>query len=173
MKIWDGAILNFVFLILPSYHFRGHVSATVSSFAMASMSAVIDFLHTHGCDLEYSLKVLYCVLVSNFHPFWDLETRDMPCYISFLFKSLCRKVKNSHECLLERPFLRLLKENENGLTKGVQKSSTWRWWCMENVYHRILLMVLPCIMLKIPDLLLKTIWCTVGVWLSLYYCVNQ
>jgi len=42
----------------------------------------------------------------------------MPCYISFLFKSLCRKVKNSHECLLERPFLRLLKENENGWTKG-------------------------------------------------------
>lgn len=42
----------------------------------------------------------------------------MPCYISFLFKSLCRKVKNGPECLLERPFLRLLKENENGWTKG-------------------------------------------------------
>ena len=118
IKIWDGAILTLVFLMLSSYHLPGHVSARVSSFAMASVSAIIDFLHTHGCDLEYSLKLLYCVLVSNFHPFWDLDARDMPCYISFLFKSLCRKVKNSHECLLERPFLRLLKENENGWTKG-------------------------------------------------------
>lgn len=82
------------------------------------MSAVIDFLHTHGCDLEYSLKLLCCVLVSNVDPLLDLDTRDMPCYHVMPFKSLCRKVKNSHECLLERPFPRLLKENENGWTKG-------------------------------------------------------
>ena len=55
--------------MLSSYHLPGHVSATVSSFAIASMSAIIDFLHTRGCDLEYSLKLLYRVLVSNFHPF--------------------------------------------------------------------------------------------------------
>ena len=97
------------------------------------------------------------------------------CHVTFLFylKAYVGKLKTVMKVSSKDDSQDCWRRMRMAGLRGVQKSSIWRWWCMENLYHRILLMVLPCIMLRIPGLLLKTIWCTLGIWLSLYYCVSQ